>query len=116
MAWDLHPAVVHQSDALRASPMRLIEQLVNWGRSASCNAPAASAVYPAVYPKVYLPPTFWDKPLKKLERVSGIEPPSSAWKAVALPLSYTRESQTNPTRIRRLCHFRREPNDFNKIS
>jgi hypothetical protein len=26
----------------------------------------------------------------KLERVSGIEPPSSAWKAVALPLSYTR--------------------------
>ena len=29
-------------------------------------------------------------PLKRLERVSGIEPPSSAWKAVALPLSYTR--------------------------
>lgn len=27
---------------------------------------------------------------KDLERVSGIEPPSSAWKAVALPLSYTR--------------------------
>src|SRR5437764_2937452 len=25
-----------------------------------------------------------------LERVRGIEPPSSAWKAVALPLSYTR--------------------------
>ena len=25
-----------------------------------------------------------------MERVSGIEPPSSAWKAVALPLSYTR--------------------------
>lgn len=27
----------------------------------------------------------------KLERVKGIEPSSSAWKAVALPLSYTRE-------------------------
>src|SRR5262245_51134079 len=25
-----------------------------------------------------------------MERVRGIEPPSSAWKAVALPLSYTR--------------------------
>src|SRR5258706_5386579 len=28
---------------------------------------------------------------KRLERVKGIEPSSSAWKAVALPLSYTRE-------------------------
>jgi hypothetical protein len=27
-----------------------------------------------------------------LERVKGIEPSSSAWKAVALPLSYTRAS------------------------
>jgi hypothetical protein len=26
----------------------------------------------------------------KMERVKGIEPSSSAWKAVALPLSYTR--------------------------
>jgi hypothetical protein len=26
-----------------------------------------------------------------LERVKGIEPSSSAWKAVALPLSYTRD-------------------------
>jgi hypothetical protein len=26
-----------------------------------------------------------------LERVRGIEPPSSAWEAAALPLSYTRE-------------------------
>jgi hypothetical protein len=31
------------------------------------------------------------KPLKTLERVKGIEPSSSAWKAVALPLSYTRK-------------------------
>jgi hypothetical protein len=31
--------------------------------------------------------------LKILERVKGIEPSSSAWKAVALPLSYTRERQ-----------------------
>jgi hypothetical protein len=29
--------------------------------------------------------------LRKMERVKGIEPSSSAWKAVALPLSYTRE-------------------------
>src|SRR5262247_2507038 len=28
--------------------------------------------------------------LERLERVKGIEPSSSAWKAVALPLSYTR--------------------------
>jgi hypothetical protein len=28
--------------------------------------------------------------LRTLERVNGIEPSSSAWKAVALPLSYTR--------------------------
>jgi hypothetical protein len=55
------------------------------------------------------------KCLISLERVSGIEPPSSAWKAVALPLSYTRERHTNPIRIGRLCHLRREPNDFNKI-
>jgi hypothetical protein len=27
-----------------------------------------------------------------LERVEGIEPSSSAWKAVALPLSYTRKT------------------------
>jgi hypothetical protein len=30
------------------------------------------------------------KPLKTLERVKGIEPSYSAWKAAALPLSYTR--------------------------
>jgi hypothetical protein len=28
----------------------------------------------------------------KLERVKGIEPSYSAWKAAALPLSYTREA------------------------
>jgi hypothetical protein len=32
-----------------------------------------------------------------VERVKGIEPSSSAWKAVALPLSYTRISQENAT-------------------
>jgi hypothetical protein len=31
------------------------------------------------------------KPLKLLERVKGIEPSYSAWKAAALPLSYTRK-------------------------
>ena len=29
-------------------------------------------------------------PMKPLERVMGIEPTYSAWKAAALPLSYTR--------------------------
>ena len=33
--------------------------------------------------------------LKRLERVKGIEPSSSAWKAVALPLSYTRTAPPN---------------------
>ena len=37
-----------------------------------------------------LPP--WQK-LLLVERVKGIEPSSSAWKAVALPLSYTRISE-----------------------
>jgi hypothetical protein len=31
------------------------------------------------------------KHLKRLERVKGIEPSYSAWKAAALPLSYTRD-------------------------
>jgi hypothetical protein len=33
---------------------------------------------------------FFCKSLKLLERVKGIEPSYSAWKAAALPLSYTR--------------------------
>src|SRR5690606_1153150 len=33
------------------------------------------------------------KARRYLERVKGIEPSSSAWKAVALPLSYTREER-----------------------
>ena len=36
-----------------------------------------------------------DKPLKSLERVKGIEPSYSAWKAAALPLSYTRAQAMN---------------------
>jgi hypothetical protein len=35
------------------------------------------------------------KPLKTLERVKGIEPSYSAWKAAALPLSYTRTRGIN---------------------
>ena len=35
------------------------------------------------------------KCLKSLERVKGIEPSYSAWKAAALPLSYTRD-RTDP--------------------
>jgi hypothetical protein len=34
-------------------------------------------------------------PLKTLERVKGIEPSYSAWKAAALPLSYTRVRPIN---------------------
>src|SRR5260370_37607188 len=36
-----------------------------------------------------------DKPLKSLERVKGIEPSYSAWKAAALPLSYIRAPAMN---------------------
>ncbi len=35
------------------------------------------------------------KSLKTLERVKGIEPSYSAWKAAALPLSYTRAPTMN---------------------
>jgi hypothetical protein len=35
------------------------------------------------------------KSLKTLERVKGIEPSYSAWKAAALPLSYTRARPMN---------------------
>lgn len=35
----------------------------------------------------------FNKYLKTLERVKGIEPSYSAWKAAALPLSYTREAR-----------------------
>ena len=35
------------------------------------------------------------KQLKILERVKGIEPSYSAWKAAALPLSYTRARTIN---------------------
>jgi hypothetical protein len=37
----------------------------------------------------------FDKCLKTLERVKGIEPSYSAWKAAALPLSYTRAQAMN---------------------
>jgi hypothetical protein len=37
------------------------------------------------------------KQLKGVERVNGIEPSSSAWKAVALPLSYTRNCRGTAT-------------------
>jgi hypothetical protein len=37
----------------------------------------------------------FDNCLKKLERVEGIEPSYSAWKAAALPLSYTRARPIN---------------------
>lgn len=41
-------------------------------------------------------------PIRNLERVAGIEPASQAWKASALPLSYTR----SPSAIRELVAWR----------
>jgi hypothetical protein len=41
-------------------------------------------------PLVRMKISMCDKYLKTLERVKGIEPSYSAWKAAALPLSYTR--------------------------
>ena len=43
-----------------------------------------------------------EKCLKTLERVKGIEPSYSAWKAAALPLSYTRATDELTRRPRRL--------------
>jgi hypothetical protein len=37
--------------------------------------------------------------LIKMERVKGIEPSYSAWKAAALPLSYTRALFSMPIRV-----------------
>ena len=37
--------------------------------------------------------------LRLLERVAGIEPASQAWKASALPLSYTRPAEERPAII-----------------
>src|SRR5215211_136126 len=45
---------------------------------------------PMIFPDGLLGRRRWVKYLIILERVKGIEPSSSAWKAVALPLSYTR--------------------------
>ena len=49
-----------------------------------------------------------------LERVMGIEPTCSAWKADVLPLNYTRQISTSPIcyqysidRFTRIFHFRR---------
>ena len=52
--------------------------------------PPTLSVHLAVYPDEGTPSSPTHKLLKLLERVKGIEPSSSAWKAVALPLSYTR--------------------------
>lgn len=35
----------------------------------------------------------------EMERVAGIEPAYSAWKAAALPLSYTRGGEFDPCRM-----------------
>src|SRR5262249_39095938 len=56
-----------------------------------------------------------DKCLKILERVKGIEPSSSAWKAVALPLSYTRTSCREISYKCRLANALPDP-DFRYLS
>ena len=49
----------------------------------------------------------WCKCVKPLERVEGIEPSYSAWKAAALPLSYTRITRSPNTSGRRSQPVRR---------
>ena len=51
-----------------------------------------SGLAKAPWPPAHLPQivTAYQPKSLILERVKGIEPSSSAWKAVALPLSYTR--------------------------
>jgi hypothetical protein len=50
----------------------------------SCGAPILNFAVPLFWISMSGPDTC------EVERVKGIEPSSSAWKAVALPLSYTR--------------------------
>ena len=58
--------------------------------------PANSEVPLTEQPDARIP----DGVLAQMERVKGIEPSSSAWKAVALPLSYTRELVPKAARLR----------------
>ena len=64
------------------------------GAAATCPKPApkqADQAAPGLPVSVRQPITQRnDSTVGEMERVRGIEPPSSAWKAVALPLSYTR--------------------------
>jgi hypothetical protein len=57
-------------------------------RSTLCPPPRSRARVPD--PRVSSSPVRLPASGSEVERVRGIEPPSSAWKAVALPLSYTR--------------------------
>ncbi len=87
------------------------------GRCQSPNVPGLKFRFP-VTPGRFQTPHFG----QALERVKGIEPSSSAWKAVALPLSYTRpgvvvgEVGLEPTKayasgftVRPLCHSGHSP-------
>jgi hypothetical protein len=51
--------------------------------------------------KLYSPPKLFTNRAKPedLERVMGIEPTSSAWKAEVLPLNYTRLNSQNPKQL-----------------
>ena len=58
---------------------------------ASVNRPPSARLMPSAAPFVGMKSDSLAKSLKNLERVEGIEPSYSAWKAAALPLSYTRD-------------------------
>ena len=51
--------------------------------------------------------------LPRLERVMGIEPTSSAWKAEVLPLNYTRRSHLPVSLITRLSQACKNPDSLN---
>ena len=69
-------------------------------RSLRCGPPFSAS---HVLPTLALGSSLSAKSLKSLERVKGIEPSSSAWKAVALPLSYTRAGTAVGVRCRYSC-------------
>ena len=68
----------------QAAPMAGSASAVNRMRKAACHPLALARGAPISI----LPPAGGE-----LERVKGIEPSYSAWKAAALPLSYTRPSE-----------------------
>lgn len=61
-------------------------------------------IEPTVYP--LRRDCFTTEPLRpSLERVTGIGPVSSAWEADALPLSYTRRTQSTPFFAKQIIYY-----------